>query len=83
MLASLATLPGLLIEVYLGHAGKHAAGLAAGGHRTDHLHDLVVFGGLLVCLAVMALVSRMARKALGRAVGGMSAGSVPSAGPPA
>jgi len=68
MIAFLALTPNLVIEVYFGHVGKHAARLAGSDARTAHLHDLVIIGGLVVCVAVMVLVSRMARKAVMQAV---------------
>jgi uncharacterized membrane protein YdjX (TVP38/TMEM64 family) len=68
MIACLALTPNLVIGVYFGHVGKHVAGLAGGGAQTVHLHDLAVIGGLAVCIAVMVMVSRMARGAVSRAV---------------
>jgi uncharacterized membrane protein YdjX (TVP38/TMEM64 family) len=68
LIACLALAPNLAIEVYFGHVGKHAARLVGSGARTVHLHDLAVIGGLAVCVAVMVLVSRMARKAVTQAV---------------
>lgn len=68
MIAFLALTPNLVIEVYFGHVGKHAARLAGSDARTAHLHDLVIIGGFVVCVAVMVLVSRMARKAVMQAV---------------
>jgi uncharacterized membrane protein YdjX (TVP38/TMEM64 family) len=68
LIACLALTPNLAIEVYFGHVGKYAARLAGSNARTDHLHDLAVIGGLAVCVAVMVLVSRMARKAVMQAV---------------
>jgi len=44
------------------------ARLAGGDAHTAHLHDLVIFAGLAVCVAMMVLVSRMARKTLMQAV---------------
>jgi len=68
IVASLASSLNLIIEVYFGYAGKHAALLAGGEARTARLHDLAVIGGLVVCAAVMIVLSRMARKAVMRAV---------------
>ncbi len=68
LIACLALTPNLVIEVYFGHVGKHAARLVGSDARTDHLHDLAIIGGLAVCVAVMVLVSRMARKAVIQAV---------------
>jgi hypothetical protein len=64
----LALTPNLVIEVYFGHAGKHAVRLAGSDARNAHLHDLAIFGGLAVCVAVMVLVSRTAHRAVMRAV---------------
>lgn len=68
LLASLALIPNLAIEVYFGHAGKHMARMAGGDARTAHLHDLTIVGGLAVCIIVMVLISRIARKAVMQAV---------------
>jgi uncharacterized membrane protein YdjX (TVP38/TMEM64 family) len=68
LIACLALTPNLVIEVYFGHVGKHVARLAGSDGRNTHLHDLAIIGGLAVCIAVMVLVSRMARKAVTQAV---------------
>ena len=68
LVACLALIPNLVIEVYFGHVGKHAARLAVSDARTAHLHDLATFGGLAVCVAVMVLVSRMAHNTVMQAV---------------
>ena len=68
MIACLALTPNLAIEVYFGHVGKHAARLVGSDARTAHLHNLAIIGGLAVCIAVMVLVSKMARKAVMQAV---------------
>jgi uncharacterized membrane protein YdjX (TVP38/TMEM64 family) len=67
-LACLALTPHLFIEVYLGHAGKRAAQMAGVGVRSGELHDLAIFGGLAVGIVVIALVSRIAHKAVVKAV---------------
>jgi uncharacterized membrane protein YdjX (TVP38/TMEM64 family) len=66
--ASLASSPNLMIEVYFGYAGKHAARLAGSEAGTARLHDLTIIGGLVVCVAVMIFISRIARKAVMQAV---------------
>ena len=38
--------------------------LPGGGPCIAHLHDLAIIGGLAVCITVMVLVSKMARKAV-------------------
>ena len=68
LIACLALTPNLVIEVYFGQVGRHAARLAGSDARTVHLHDLAIIGGLAVCVVVMVLVSRMARKAVTQAV---------------
>ena len=68
LIACLALAPNLVIEVYFGHVGKQAVRLAGSDARAVHLHDLAIIGGLAVCVAVMVLVSRMARKAVTEAV---------------
>lgn len=68
LIACLALTPNLAIEVYFGHVGKQAARLVGSDARTAHLHDLAIIGGLAVCVAVMVLVSKMARKAVMQAV---------------
>lgn len=62
LLASLASFPHLLLEVYFGFAGKHVARMA--GTATGHLHDIVVIGGLTLTIVVIVFVSRFAHKAL-------------------
>lgn len=64
----LALTPHLLMEVYFGHAGKHAAKLASGQGLTAHLYDVALFGGLVATITVMVFVSHLARKALNQAV---------------
>ncbi len=68
LLASLAHTPNLLIEIYFGYVGKHAVRLAGSDTNTTYLHDAVIFGVLVVCIAVMVLIAKIARKALMRAV---------------
>jgi len=68
LIACLALTPNLMIEVYFGHIGKHAAMLAGSEARTAHLNDLAMIGGFVMCVAVMVVVSRIARNAVMRAV---------------
>jgi uncharacterized membrane protein YdjX (TVP38/TMEM64 family) len=68
LIACLALTSNLIIEVYFGYIGKHAAMLADSEARTAHLHDLTMIGGFVMCVAVMVLVSRIARKAVMQAV---------------
>jgi uncharacterized membrane protein YdjX (TVP38/TMEM64 family) len=68
LIACLALTPNLVIEVYFGHVGKHAARLVGSNAHIARLHDLAIIGGLAVCIAVMVLVARMAHKAVRQAV---------------
>jgi uncharacterized membrane protein YdjX (TVP38/TMEM64 family) len=68
LIGCLALTPNLAIEVYFGHAGKHMARMVGGNVRTAHLHDLAIIGGLALCVIVMVLVSRIARRAVIQAV---------------
>jgi uncharacterized membrane protein YdjX (TVP38/TMEM64 family) len=64
LIAILALAPNLIVEVYFGHVGKHAARLVGSNTRTAGMHDLALVGGFAVCITVMVLVSKMARKAV-------------------
>jgi len=64
LLACLALVPNLVIEVYFGYAGKHVARMAGRTTHEVHVHDVTVIGSLAVTIIVMVLVSRMARKAV-------------------
>lgn len=68
LIACFALVFNLTIEVYFGHATKRVAMMAGGSAHIAHLHDLAIIGGLVMCAVVMVLVSRMARKAVMRAV---------------
>jgi uncharacterized membrane protein YdjX (TVP38/TMEM64 family) len=76
MLACLAIVPHLLIEVYFGYAGRHVAHLAGEGRQAVYLHDAMIIGGLAVVLVVLVLVSRIAHKAVLDAVSGSGSGSM-------
>lgn len=68
LIGCLALIPNLAIEVYFGHAGKHVARMASGNARTAHLHDMVIISGLAMCVVVMVLISKIARRAVRQAV---------------
>jgi len=71
LLASLATTPQFLLEVYFGYAGKHVARIAGRSARAIIIHDVVVVGGLAACLLTVLLLSRLARRAVEEAVAGV------------
>lgn len=64
LVACLALVPGLLFEVYCGHAGKHLADMASGGRQPDRDHDLVLLAGAVGGIAALFLLSRMVHRAL-------------------
>jgi uncharacterized membrane protein YdjX (TVP38/TMEM64 family) len=68
LIALLALTPNLVVEVYFGYAGKHAAQLFGSNAQTANLHNLAIIAGLAVCIVVIVLVSRMAHKAVMQAV---------------
>ena len=64
VVACLALLPHLCLEVYFGYAGKHLAKVAGTPAHTLVLHDVVLIVGLVVAIVVIILLARMARKAV-------------------
>lgn len=74
LLACLAQLPQLFLELYLGHAGRHLASLAGDDGHPARLHDLALFGGLGLAIGLVVLLSQAARQA----VAGAMAESAPS-----
>lgn len=68
LLACLALIPSLIIEVYFGHAGKHMARLAGSGTGADRLENMAILGGAIAGIVVIVFVSRMAHKAVMQAV---------------
>jgi uncharacterized membrane protein YdjX (TVP38/TMEM64 family) len=65
LIASLGMLPGTLLYVYYGKVAGDAAALAAGAAvDKDAAYYVVLALGLVATLAVTAIVTRLARKAL-------------------
>ncbi|HEX6038257.1 TVP38/TMEM64 family protein [Longimicrobium sp.] len=75
LLAIAGLLPAVLMETYLGAAGRHAARMTGSAH-TGGMHDLAMLGGLVVCVAVMAVVSRRARAELAKELRAREGGTV-------
>jgi uncharacterized membrane protein YdjX (TVP38/TMEM64 family) len=69
LFACIALIPHLLMEVYLGHAGKDLTRLSAGVATHSFAHHVATFGGLCVTAIVVFVVSGIARRAVDRAVG--------------
>lgn len=55
--ASMAMLPSIFVEVYLGRAGKHLALISAGVAHSGWRHNLFLFAGLLVVAIGVGFVS--------------------------
>lgn len=72
-LACLALLPSLCLEVYSGVAGRHLAHVAGESSDALALHDAMLVVGLAVAIAVVAVLSRTARRALDAAAARSSA----------
>ena len=66
-------LPGTLLYVYLGYAGRTGLAAAAGGGEGDTLRYVYLGLGLVATLGVTIYVTRLARRALRQAAGEMSA----------
>jgi uncharacterized membrane protein YdjX (TVP38/TMEM64 family) len=64
MLALLALVPNLFLEVYFGYAGKNAAGMAGRSMGEVVTHDLALFVGLVAFAVVMVRISRMAKRSI-------------------
>ncbi len=63
-LALAGRLPEVIMTVYLGFAARHLTGAAGGSASVSTLHHTVVFGGLLLSVAVCVTLAREARKTL-------------------
>lgn len=65
----LGMMPGTLLYVYLGYAGKAGLAAASGGAEDNTLKYVYLGAGLLATLAVTIYVTRLARRALKQADG--------------
>ncbi|HET9031376.1 MAG TPA: VTT domain-containing protein [Dokdonella sp.] len=68
MLASLALISHFAIEVYLGHAGKQLISNGFSGDQAGWMHELLIFGGAAIGLIAVVFVSRVAHRAVLRAI---------------
>jgi uncharacterized membrane protein YdjX (TVP38/TMEM64 family) len=64
LLACLAMVPNLFLEVYFGYAGRHAAGLAGRSMKEAVTYDVALFVGLVVLIVVMVRISKMAKRSI-------------------
>ena len=68
LFACIGLIPHLLMEVYLGRAGHHLTRLGAETKAHSFAHEAVTFSGLFVSVIVVLVVSRIARRAIERAL---------------
>jgi uncharacterized membrane protein YdjX (TVP38/TMEM64 family) len=68
LFACIGLIPHLLMEVYVGRAGHHLTHLGAETKVHSLTHEAVTFSGLLVSALVVFVVSRIARRAIERAL---------------
>ncbi len=67
MLALVATLPGYLVQVYLGVEGTHVVEMTARSDGEIVFQDILKIGGLLVSGAALVVITRTALRAVNRA----------------
>jgi len=75
MLGCVGMIPGIALEVYFGYLASHVARLSAGVSKHSMLHTAAIVFGLVVAMAAIAYVTRLARRAI--------AGSETTSTPPA
>ena len=64
LLSCFALVPHAVIEVYFGYAGQHAAQMVGRDKGGLNLHDFVIFAGFVVTVIVVAVVAKIAHKAV-------------------
>lgn len=62
--ACLGLIPGLFVEVYLGHVAQHVVRTVNEPSVHSRTHTAVTLASLAVCLCVLAYITRLARRAL-------------------
>jgi len=64
LLACAGLIPGLVVEVYLGHVAKHVAHVAGEPEAHPRVHTVLTVAGLALCFALLAYITRIARRAI-------------------
>ena len=64
IVACVGLIPGLFVTVYLGYVASHVAKVAGGVHSASRTETAVKLGGLVLCVIVLAVVTRTARREL-------------------
>lgn len=60
----LGLVPWIIVEVYFGHVARHAALIAGRSGDRANLQTVLTVGGLLLCVALLVYIIRVARRAL-------------------
>ena len=82
LVSSLGLIPGLFVEVYLGHVARHVVGAAGAAQGHSRSHAALTLAGLVLCFALLAYVTRIARRAIAEAEAEASATpGTPTPGP--
>ena len=65
LIATLGLIPGFFVEVYFGYLINHMSSVATGTTKSDSpLHTAFVVTGFILCLATLAYLTHIARRAL-------------------
>lgn len=65
LIATLGLIPGFFVEVYFGYLIKHMSAVSTGTTKPDSpLHTAFVVTGFILCLATLAYLTHIARRAL-------------------
>ena len=67
LIATLGLIPGLFAEVYFGYVAKHISHVSSGLSDHTRLQTAITIAGLVLCVLVTIVVSRIAAKALAEA----------------
>ena len=67
IIACIAMVPNLIVEVYFGYAGKIVAQAATQGTQNHLYHEVVSVIGIVIAILVMAIVTKIAQKAVSTA----------------
>ncbi|HEY1597966.1 MAG TPA: VTT domain-containing protein [Pirellulales bacterium] len=56
--------PSLFVEVYFGYVAKHVAKMSGSASEHSTLHSMLTIGGLVLCIAMLVYIVRLARRAI-------------------
>ncbi|MFO1459664.1 MAG: VTT domain-containing protein [Verrucomicrobiota bacterium] len=64
LVSSLGLIPGLFVEVYLGHVARHVVGASGAVPGHSRSHAVFTLAGLVLCFLLLAYITRIARRAI-------------------